>query len=574
MKNLTQHETEVLIVGGGLAGLRAAIEAQKAGCRVMMVTKGKAGRAGSSAITSAGYSVALGHADQDDTPQLHLEDTLNGGAGLNNLALARILCEEAVDRFWEMVEWGVSFERDDQGNFIQYPSGDHTRRRIAVCVGHAGTGMTLPLKAVATDVEFLDCVTALDLMIDAHGVSGLIGLDTRDRSLIAITAKCTILATGGIGQLYTVTSNPRDITGDGLALAFRAGAELTDLEFVQFYPWRLISHQKSRIPIQPSTFAEGGILRNAKGERFMETADPAKKEATTRDIAARAIFREIMEGRGEEGGVLLDISEMHTQAFANLNPRVARLFDKRGEDLCVARMILAPEAHFHMGGVRIDEWGRSSLPYLFAAGETAGGIHGGNRLDSNAIPAGQVFGRRAGRAASEDASRRPQPQTDIPRLRVWQARWEKLRQPGPGTENIKELKSAIRVLMWNHCGIIRNGSSLERGIYEASQLQTRAQNARPTELQDGIMLLETENLALVAELIMRSAAMRRESRGAHFRADYPESLDRKWRVNLKVGKSSAAEPLITLWEVESQVSNRLGVDRGYDQPPSKNGRTR
>ena len=403
---IRQLETDVLILGGGLAALRAAIAAASAGARVAVMTKGTAGRAGSSAITSAGFSVAIGQADPADSPQSHFADTIRGG-GVNRRRLVEIFCEEAPARFWEMVSWGVQFERDaGTGRILQHPSGDHSHPRTAVCVQHKGIGMTLPLRAAAAGVEFLDRIIALDLMHDENGVSGVVALDQQTLELLAVRARATILATGGIGQLYPVTSNPNDVTGDGLALAYRAGARLVDMEFMQFYPWRLISYVTGRMPVQPSSFVAGAVLRNADGERFMPRYDPERGDATTRDIAARAIYTEILEGRGVNGGVRLDLSQAPLEEFIRLNPRVGRYFSDHGLDLATAELILAPEAHFLMGGVVIDEDGRTSLPGLLAAGEVSGGSDGGNRLDSNAIPAGQVFGRRAGLAAAADAAAR------------------------------------------------------------------------------------------------------------------------------------------------------------------------
>ena len=260
---IRQLETDVLILGGGLAALRAAIAAASAGARVAVMTKGTAGRAGSSAITSAGFSVAIGQTDPADSPQSHFADTIRGG-GVNRRRLVEIFCEEAPARFWEMVSWGVQFERDaGTGRILQHPSGDHSHPRTAVCVQHKGIGMTLPLRAAAAGVEFLDRIIALDLMHDENGVSGVVALDQQTLELLAVRAGTTILATGGIGQLYPVTSNPNDVTGDGLALAYRAGARLVDMEFMQFYPWRLISYVTGRMPVQPSSFVVGAVLRNA-----------------------------------------------------------------------------------------------------------------------------------------------------------------------------------------------------------------------------------------------------------------------------------------------------------------------
>ncbi len=541
--DLRQIHTDVLIVGAGLAALRAAVEARHEGSKVTMITKGIAGRAGSSAITSAGFTVAIGEADPTDTPDLHYHDTIRGGGDINNHKLVRIFCDEAPERFRELVAWGVEFEKEADGKYVQFPSGDHSKKRVTVCASHKGTGMTLPLKEAAAGVDYIDRVMALDLMLDEFGVSGVVGLDTQDLSLVVITARSVILGTGGIGQLFPVTSNPNDVTGDGLALAYRAGAVLQDLEFVQFYPWRLISHVRSRMPVQPSSFASGAMLRNALGERFMERMDPQRKEATTRDFAARGIYTEIVEGRGVDGGVVLDLSEIPIETFGRLNPRVAKFFEQKGLDLASSRLILAPEGHYHMGGIKIDEWGRSSISHLYAAGETSAGIHGGNRLDSNEIPAGQVFGRRAGLAAHHDGATRPLPQIDRERVRYWQKRLAQLNGDSLPALDVKALKDQIKDTTWRAAGIIRTGSAIERGIAEANALRGQMADARPANPTELPEFIEAENMALASEMVTRAANLRTESRSAHYREDFPQRNDADWLCNIEVTRDANSDEI-------------------------------
>jgi fumarate reductase (CoM/CoB) subunit A len=328
-------------------------------------------------------------------------------------------------------------------------------------------------------VEFLDRIIALDLMHDENGVSGVVALDQQTLELLAVRARATILATGGIGQLYPVTSNPNDVTGDGLALAYRAGARLVDMEFVQFYPWRLISYVTGRMPVQPSSFVAGAVLRNADNDRFMPRYDPERGDATTRDIAARAIYTEILEGRGTGGGVRLDLSHVPLAEFVRLNPRVGRYFADHGLDLATAELILAPEAHFLMGGVVIDEHGRTSLPGLLAAGEVSGGSDGGNRLDSNAIPAGQVFGRRAGMAAAADAAARGGAGLGQEAVSRWAGRFGRRlarRAAGAGFER-REVKRRINDVMLRAAGIRRDGARLAEGVRAVGRLPGRGGRA-------------------------------------------------------------------------------------------------
>lgn len=526
-------ETDVLILGGGLAALRAAIAAVSAGARVTVMTKGTAGRAGSSAITSAGFSVAIGQEDPADSPQSHFADTIRGG-GVNRRRLVEVFCEEAPARFWEMVSWGVEFERDaGTGRILQHPSGDHSHPRTAVCLQHKGIGMTLPLRAEAAGVEFLDRIIALDLMHDENGVSGVVALDQQTLELLAVRARATILATGGIGQLYPVTSNPNDVTGDGLALAYRAGTRLVDMEFVQFYPWRLISYVTGRMPVQPSSFVAGAVLRNADNDRFMPRYDPERGDATTRDIAARAIYTEILEGRGTGGGVRLDLSHVPLEEFVRLNPRVGRYFADHGLDLATAELILAPEAHFLMGGVVIDEHGRTSLPGLLAAGEVSGGSDGGNRLDSNAIPAGQVFGRRAGMAAAADAAARGGAGLGQEAVSHWAGRFARRlarRAAGAGFDR-REVKRRINDVMLRAAGIRRDGARLAEGVRGACALSADYLAAADGP-RDALAAIELENMVQVASIVVRAAEFRTESRAAHYRDDYPDRDDERWFANV------------------------------------------
>ncbi len=533
--NIQQYDTDVLIVGAGLAGLRAAIEATSNGYSVLMITKGFAGRAGSSAITSGGYAVGIGHADPEDNPDVHYQDTLRGGKYINNKKLAKICCDEAIDRFWELIKWGAEYEKvPETDKYVQLKSGDHSRPRVAINATHKGIDLTLPLKNIARDVNYVDHVTALDLIVEDNCANGVIGLDTKNLNLVCIRAMNTILASGGIGQLFSVTSNPNDVTGDGLSLAFKAGAILSDLEFIQFYPWRLISQVQSRMPVQPSTFAHGAMLRNIKGERFMLVLDPKSGESTTRDIAARGIYTEIVEGRGIEGGVRLDLSNISLETFKSLNPRIFRYFKEHGYDLAASRLILAPEAHYHMGGIRIDEFGHTSLQHLYAVGEVSSGVDGANRLDSNAIPSGQVFGKRAGKCATDEVRDHIQLESGKDVLMRWNTRLETLMNDSLPVLDTRIIKNEVRDLMWRNAGIVRSGDLLEQGKSIVIDLKDKISNSRPSTSQNIPEFLELEKMTLAAELIFRAAILRTESRGAHYRVDFPNSNDEDWMVNIDV----------------------------------------
>src|SRR5262245_36352429 len=401
-RGFTTYATDVLVIGGGLAALRAALSARQAGARVLIAVKRRLGKSGSSANTTGGFAAAVEDVNPFDNPQLHYRDTIVGGGFINERDLVRRLCEEASARLAELWQLGASFRRRD-GRYHVSPSGDHSQPRVFVPENMRGTDMTAPLReaAIAAGIEVLENVAIVELLRDGERVAGALGI-ARDRiEGIAIIAGATVLAAGGAGRLFTITSNPVDVCGAGFALALRAGARLRDMEFIQFYPWRLIRPFKStRVPIQPSTFVLGARLINSRGERFMGRYDPVRKDAAPRDISARAIFDQIRQGMAIEGGVRLDVSAVPDEQFRYENSRVVELLDARGIDYRKIELVVAPEAHFLMGGVVIDQDGRCDIAGLYAAGETAGGVHGGNRLNSNAVPETQVIGHRAGLSAA------------------------------------------------------------------------------------------------------------------------------------------------------------------------------
>jgi succinate dehydrogenase/fumarate reductase flavoprotein subunit len=335
------------VVGGGLAALRAAWSARQAGARVLVAVKRKLGQSGSSANTSGGFAAASPELDPADDARQHYADTIVGGAFVNERALARALADEAPARLQELIDAGARFQRRNGGYYLS-PSGDHRHPRVLVTEHIRGTDLTLPLRAavLAAGVDVLENVLVVELLVDDGRIVGALGL-RRDRAeLIAIRAGATVLAAGGAGRLFRVTSNPVDVTGGGYALALQAGAILRDMEFIQFYPWRLIRpFGSSRVPIQPSTFVSGARLYNAEGERFMEAYDPVRKEASTRDVSARGIFDQIRFGKAVEGGVVLDVSAVPDDVFRESGTSTTR---HRHRSI---PLILAPKV---MGGVLIS----------------------------------------------------------------------------------------------------------------------------------------------------------------------------------------------------------------------------
>ena len=521
-------ETDVLVVGGGLAALRAAYDALGAGARVALAVKGKAGRSGSSAMTSAGYSAA--RATAGDSPEQHYRDTLAGGKGINDAHLVRIMTEEGPEKLRELEAMGARLAFTEEGEHQVNPSGDHSVPRVFVTENHTGRDFTEPLTAavVARGCELLEMTAIVQVLVRGGEVVGAVGLDYEHDDLVLIAAPSVILGTGGAGRLFAVTSNPNDATGDGYALALGAGADLRDMEFIQFYPWRcIIPFERSRMPIQPSTFVLGAKLWNSEGERFMLAYDPVRGEHTTRDVAARGIYDQIRAGKDVRGGVRLDLSEVSLEDWLRTNPKPARHFLERGLDVHKEELIIAPEAHFFMGGAAVDDEGQTRIPGLFAVGEAAGGVHGANRLDSNALPETQVFGARAGRAAARRRGRGNGADLEVPS--EWESRFkEALEARGrPAPVPYADLRKELQSVMWNQLGIVRDGEQMEIGLRELDGLEGRLGAARPAGVRALVNHATLENSILVARCCFTAALGRRESRGAHYRRDFPEQDDER-----------------------------------------------
>jgi fumarate reductase (CoM/CoB) subunit A len=536
---MIEIETDVLVVGGGLAALRAAYDALRSGARVVLAVKGKAGRSGSSAMTSAGYSTALSESDSTDA---YFEDTIRGGRGINDAKLVRILADEGPKRLEELVALGAPLGVAENGGWRIFPSGDHSVPRTVSAANHIGRDFTEPLTeaVIGLGAEVLEMTAAVEILTVAGEVTGAMLIDYERSELVSIKSPSVILGTGGAGRLFAVTSNPNDATGDGYALALMAGAALRDMEFIQFYPWRcIVPFEHSRMPIQPSTFVLGATLLNSDGDRFMKRYDPVRGEATTRDVAARGIYDQINGGKGVRGGVRLDVSTLSLDQWIVSNPKPSRHFLERNLDFHEEEMILAPEAHFFMGGVVVDEWGESRVRGLYAVGEAAGGVHGANRLDSNAIPETQVFGARAGKAAAVRAmklrSAHPAP-TACP----WADRFQQAASaPESTSPEYVELRKDLQATMWRRLGIVRSGEAMQRGLSEVEAIQVRLDKATPAGARELMLHVQMANSLLVARTCLTAALIREESRGAHYRDDFPKQNDAEWMCWLQVDLAGA-----------------------------------
>ena len=494
-------ETDFLVIGAGVAGLRAAVEAAEGG-RVLVLTKDRLTESASE-YAQGGIAVAL---SDDDKVEQHEQDTLLAGAGLCDAEAVKILVEEGPPQIQRLIEWGVEF--DKEGGRLEFTrEGAHSRNRVLHAHGDS-TGReiarTLFQKArTLPNIQFRSFSAVVDLMMEDGRVRGALAWDEKERRLTAIKARSVLLATGGLGCAFWETTNPDVATGDGVAIAYRAGAEIADLEMVQFHPTALFLEGAPRFLLSEALRGEGAYLRNVHGERFMERYDP-RGELAPRDVVSRAIVAELH--RTQAGPVYLDLTHLDPSFPAKRFPRIYQTCLQFGVDLAKQPVPVHPAAHYAMGGVRTDNDGRATLPGLYAAGEAAcNGVHGANRLASNSLLEGLVFGARAGAAMLECAA---QPLRS-PRLPERGAA-----APLPGNSVFD-----LRRLAWRRAGIERAGDTLQAGLDELERLAPIFQEGLARNSRFGF---EADNLYIVISLIARCALAREESRGAHYRSDFPE----------------------------------------------------
>ena len=494
--------TDFLVLGSGIAGLRAALHLARAG-QVLVVTKDQPTES-NTGYAQGGVAVAMG---PDDEPRLHLEDTLAAGAGLVTEAAARVLTREGPDRIREMSAWGARFDRED-GRVHLTREAAHSRSRVLHALGDAtGWEMARTLLQQAQRTERLEvrsfaCSTDLDL--NGGRVVGCRFLtDTGDE--VRVLARATLLATGGAGQVFAETTNPEVATGDGMAMASRAGAALLDMEFVQFHPTALAIAGAPRFLISEAVRGEGGLLKNGRGDRFTDELRP-------RDQVARAIARENLEGRGP---VRLDVTEIDAERIKTRFPRIYATCLRYGVDITREPVPVTPAAHYVMGGVRSDLHGRTTLPGLYVAGEAAcNGVHGANRLASNSLLEGLVFGARAALAMESDANSSPKGAT--PENRVAPATAEVANDAAKG-------RRALQDQAWASLGLSREAE----GLRSLLAFLDRARTDLPV-IPASRAAAELRNLVAVATAMARSALFREESRGGHYRSDFPEKDDRRF----------------------------------------------
>jgi succinate dehydrogenase / fumarate reductase flavoprotein subunit len=524
------HEHDVLVVGAGGAGLRAAIEALGQGASVGVVSKSLLGKA-HTVMAEGGIAAAMANVDSADGWKPHFRDTMRGGKMLNNWRMAQLHAQEAPERVKELEQWGALFDRTEDGRILQRAFGGHTFRRLCHVGDRTGLEMIRTLQDRGVHMGFdvyMEC-TIVRLLTDGERCAGALAYWRETGRFVLFKAKSVVMATGGIGKAWPITSNSWEYTGDGMALAYEVGAELMDMEFVQFHPTGMVWPPGVQgILVTEAVRGEGGILRNKNGERFMERYDPKRMELSTRDVVARSIYTEVKEGRGtEHGGAYLDISHKPAEYVKKKLPSMYHQFKELADvDITKGPMEVGPTCHYMMGGIRVEaETAQSSLPGLFAAGEAAAGLHGANRLGGNSLSDLLVFGRRAGLAAAQHAKEVAAPKLDEGQIGAGESEALSAFQR-QGGENPYGVHRDLQKVMQSLVGIFRTREDMEKALGELQKLKERAARASVEGSRmfnpGWHMAIELKSMLTVSEAVTRSALVREESRGAHSRIDFPE----------------------------------------------------
>ena len=580
---MTKNETyqhDVLVIGSGGAGLRAAIEASAAGVSVAVICRSLLGKA-HTVMAEGGVAAALSNVDDRDSWKVHFADTMRGGQYLNNWRMAEHHAKEAPDRVRELEAWGAVFDRTDDGRILQRNFGGHKYPRLAHVGDRTGLEMIRTLQdfTIHEKVDIYQEYTIVALLKDGDRIAGAFGYDREKGHFKIFKAKAVIIATGGMGRIYKISSNSWDCTGSGISLAYHAGAELIDMEFVQFHPTGMVWPPSVRgLLITEGVRGEGGVLRNNQGRRFMFDDIPelykgqtstdeeegwrytqgdknAKRppELLTRDHVARCITREIKEGRGSpHGGVFLDIAwikEKISNAPEHIKRKLPSMYHQfkelAGVDITKEPMEVGPTTHYIMGGVKVDADSQmTAIPGLFAAGECAAGLHGANRLGGNSLSDLLVFGQRAGAYAAAYAKESGDAaisESQIDEAIKWALEPFERGEKG-GNENPFQIQSDLQEEMQKLVGIVRTEKELSEAIDKIETLKQRivrvSCGGNRTYNPGWHTAMELKHMITVAEAIARAAKERKESRGGHFREDFPEKSDVFGNVNISIRKAS------------------------------------
>jgi succinate dehydrogenase / fumarate reductase flavoprotein subunit len=579
MADYPVQEYDVLVIGAGGAGLRAAIEASATGVSVGLICKSLLGKA-HTVMAEGGIAAALGNVDERDNWKVHFSDTMRGGQYVNNWRMAELHAKEAPDRVRELEAWGAVFDRTSDGRILQRNFGGHRYPRLAHVGDRTGLELirTLQDHGIHQGIEVHMEFTVVSLLKDGERVVGVMGYEREHGRFKIFHAKAVVLATGGIGRAYKINSNSWEGTGDGHSLAYHAGAELVDMEFIQFHPTGMVWPPSVRgILVTEGVRGEGGVLRNKEGRRFMFDDIPANyvdqtanneeegwrytqgdksarrpPELLTRDHVARCIMREVKAGRGSpHGGVFLDISwikEKLPKAAEHIRKKLPSMYHQFKQladiDITAVPMEVGPTTHYIMGGVRVDsDTQMSNVPGLFAAGECAAGINGANRLGGNSLSDLLVFGKRAGEFAAKYAKENAAGRIDDGAINQIAAEaLAPFDRTGEAAQGPFQIQQDLQEMMQNLVGIVRTESEMVSALEGLQKLQSRARTVAASgnrEYNPGWhTALDLKNLLAVSEAIARSALERKESRGGHFREDFSEKSPECAKFNVVTFRGS------------------------------------
>lgn len=513
--NSRQIKTDILIIGSGLAGMIAAIEAAKSKEEITILAKDIFSKSGTTHVTRAGFSVVLKDKNIKDSPRNHFIDTIKSGKGINNKRLVKLLVEKAPQYIEKLTNYGIRLEQK------KYLGGGHSLPRMIYTKNKNGSDITTPLSKYIKkekNIKIQQCVEVLDIF-KKNNIFISVCFDKKKQCLFYVCSKVVIIATGGAGQIYKITRNPKEATGDGFALAYNLGVELVDMEFVQHYPLEVLWPKTKELhaDIPASLPSLGAVSRNKFNEVFMIKYDP-KGDLATRDIHARGLFQEIINGRGVRGGIWFDFSEVDENKMQKAIPDYYNYFKKKRLPKNDWRVIVSPGAHYFMGGIKINEMSESSLRGLFACGEVTGGVHGANRLACNSLSDCVVFGHVAGINAARFA-KKMKTKIDI-YFDIDKYLLDILNGHIAKISNIKEIKSGLQKVMWDEAGLLRNEIGLRRASKFVEKYYKKFQQVKIINLKEIPQLFELRNMLTTAYMLIISAIKRKESRGSHYRTDF------------------------------------------------------
>lgn len=515
---------DVLVIGGGAAGLTAALEARRAGLDVVLVSKSRVGRSGNTIISGTGLAILDARPNSEDSADIFRNDTLRSGREINDPALMNHFLKMSPELIEHLVEYGVVLKKLNGELMKRQTPGHSVARSFSADISRypymtRGLSLTLPLlkSAAASGIRIIDFAPVVQLLTTDGRMAGAVALHKKSRAALVIQAPVVIIAGGGCGGIFARSNNTGDITGDSYSLAYTAGAPLRDMEFVQFYPSMMFSPLK--VTISSPLFGDGAILRNANNECFMEKYDPAGNMAT-RDIMSRAMFNEVMAGRGRNGCIFMDCRQIPEAALTAKYGELLRLLAKANLDPRKDLIPISPAVHFSMGGVAVDPRTETGVPGLLACGEAVGGLHGANRLAGNALPETFIFGMTAGRRAAQlVAAERARPAADrfVP---------EPFRT---GSRKLAGLRSELRRITWEGLSIIRSQTSGQQAMAGIDHIADSLADAALENIHDLRLYYELKSMITTARLIVHGCLARKESRGSHYRSDYPGGDDKNFK---------------------------------------------